>query len=306
MRQRGVGEEPEYRRQQKIAAEHRQHAQQHKEIIRTIVTLTTSIDSMSAEHAASRQQAARHENGKRKRDWSTFGALVAAAAAAILTLIVSHCDNRAIIDESRTAATRQHTDTVEALGKTDAAIGALQAQQSIMHSQLEIMTNELVLGKSLLQARLKRELKIERVIDNGVVIGWRITPIWMNVGATEAKDFIGWNVLNVFTPDVPNDFDFLHPNPLGQAPAGQVPVTIEPTQVIQQQTARISVNEANGVINKTAKIIAWGYGEYRDIFPDTPLHHKNWCVEILPLRSGGGMIQFSGPIIYKPECNRSD
>jgi hypothetical protein len=90
-------------------------AKQHENVVRTLVMLGARIDSMSAEHAASREQAASYEKGKRTRDWSTFGALIAAAAAAIFTLIVSHCDNRTIIKESRTAATQQHTDTLRTL-----------------------------------------------------------------------------------------------------------------------------------------------------------------------------------------------
>jgi hypothetical protein len=115
MRQGGFGNEPEYRRKQKIVAEHQQNATQHEDVVRTIAMLNTSIDSVSAEHAASRQQSARYEEGKRTRDWFTFAALIATAAAAILTLNVSHCDNRAIIKESRTTANQQHNDTLRTL-----------------------------------------------------------------------------------------------------------------------------------------------------------------------------------------------
>ena len=89
---------------------------------------------MTAEHAANRQQADAHERGKRKRELSTFWALVAAAGAAIVTLIVSHCDNRAIISESRRIAAQQHADTIAALSKTDAAIASTKIHLLVLLS----------------------------------------------------------------------------------------------------------------------------------------------------------------------------
>jgi hypothetical protein len=62
---------------------------------------------MAAEHSAARNQAHSQETAKRKREWATFWALVAAAAAAIITLIVSHSDNRAIIREAEDTEHRQ-------------------------------------------------------------------------------------------------------------------------------------------------------------------------------------------------------
>jgi hypothetical protein len=46
------------------------------------------------EHAASRKQDDTLEKHKRTRELATFGALVATAVAAILTLTVTHCDTR--------------------------------------------------------------------------------------------------------------------------------------------------------------------------------------------------------------------
>lgn len=124
MRQGNIGKEPEYHRKQQEASERQRRAQQEEKVIRTIISVRTGIDGMTAEHAANRQQADAHERGKRKRELSTFWALVAAAGAAIVTLIVSHCDNRAIISESRRIAAQQHADTIAALSKTDAAIAS--------------------------------------------------------------------------------------------------------------------------------------------------------------------------------------
>jgi K+-sensing histidine kinase KdpD len=95
MRQEGFGKEPGYRRKHKEASERQRNAQQQEDVIKTIVSIRTGIDAMVVENAANRKQAHTHEHGKRKRDWAAFWALVATASAAILTLIVTHLDNRA-------------------------------------------------------------------------------------------------------------------------------------------------------------------------------------------------------------------
>jgi hypothetical protein len=72
MGQGGIGKEPEYRRKQQETGERQRHAKQQEDVIRTIISVRTSIDGMTAEHAANRKQSATHETGKRKRELSTF------------------------------------------------------------------------------------------------------------------------------------------------------------------------------------------------------------------------------------------
>jgi len=153
MRQGGVGEEPEYRRKQQEAGERQRRAQQQEDVIHTIVSIRASIDSMTAEHSATRKQAHAHEYGKRKRELSTFWALVAAASAAILTLIVSHCDNRdiinqtandtaAIITESQRVSNRQHSDTLAALEQTRQQVTAAEKQAAAALAQATEATKQ--------------------------------------------------------------------------------------------------------------------------------------------------------------------
>jgi hypothetical protein len=153
MRQGGRREEPEYQRKQNAGNEERENAARHVEIIGHIVAVTASIDRVVAEHAANRQRSDTYERHKRKRGWATFWALVVAAIAAILTLIVSHWDNRAIIQQSeddtnitvgeaRRAANQQHADTLDALRKTDDSIKVLDNQAKVMAGQLSVMEND--------------------------------------------------------------------------------------------------------------------------------------------------------------------
>ncbi len=165
MRQWRVWEKSKYRRQQEAAAQHEDETQRQDHIIRTIVTVRSSIDSMTAEHAANREQAKTLEKAKRKRDWATVGALVAAAVAAIITLGVSHCDNRAIIRESARVAARQHNDTLESNKISREAFTAVQRAYIIITG-------------------------LRRTVDT--YPGWisyQYTPSVINVGSTQTRDF---------------------------------------------------------------------------------------------------------------------
>ena len=44
----------------------------------------------------------------------------------------------------------------------------------------------------------------------------------------------------------------------------------------------LSVDDANAVVANTKYILMWGHIEYEDIFPDTSLHHYDWCVAVIP------------------------
>jgi hypothetical protein len=187
MRQGGIGKEPEYRRKQQEASEREQYAQHQEDVIRTVVSIRTSIDSMVTEHSANRKQADTHERGKRKRELSTFWALVVAAGAAILTLIVSHCDNRAIMWEAQRASGQQHADTLAALGKTETTITAMQTQASIMRGQLEEMKSSGEFAKAQLIAKMKLEIRFDTDVVNNTIDRWYITPTWTNVGPNRCQ-----------------------------------------------------------------------------------------------------------------------
>jgi hypothetical protein len=73
-----------------------------------------------------------------------FLALGTAALAifSLVTLLVTHADTRRLIKEARIASKQQHTDTLTALGKTDATIAAMKSQAEIMQGQLDEMRTD--------------------------------------------------------------------------------------------------------------------------------------------------------------------
>ena len=110
-----LGVEPEYKKKQKTAKEHRERAEQHQALIQ-------SMKRVADEQEATRDQHERHERGKRRRECSTIVAISATAVIALLTLMITHFDTVRVIEEARTSSETQHSDTVLALAKTDKAI----------------------------------------------------------------------------------------------------------------------------------------------------------------------------------------
>ena len=117
-----IGQQPEYRRRQKEAAEHQHNSTQHEENIRAVTALSTRIDNLAAEHRTYREQQERHENKKRFREWVTIIAVSGTAVFALLTVLVTHRDTMAIIREAERTSSQQHSETLAALEKTDNAI----------------------------------------------------------------------------------------------------------------------------------------------------------------------------------------
>jgi hypothetical protein len=297
MRQEGAGKEPEYRRQQKITTEHRQSAERHEQIIRTVITLAKSIDGVSAEHTASRQQAASHEEGKRKREWSTFSALIATATAAILTLIVTHCDTRDLISETQSAADQQHRDTVSALGKTDATIAAVQEQTAIMRGQLD----EMQIDASIRRAELSATIKI----NLNPASGGGLTPSWINIGKTDAEHVRSWYQFKYFSNiDDLETFDFL--SEPDEYKHRLMPVeTVIPGDSITMPTILFTNEDAWAIMYRQKMPVFWSYIEYNNIFGD--FYTARNCFGFgFGYRPDANKIESHLPHYLRDDCNRKN
>jgi hypothetical protein len=140
-------EQPEYRRKQKEAAEHRCNTTQHEQNIRAVTTLSTRIDNLAAEHRAYREQQGRHENNKRFREWITIIVISATALLALITILVTHFDTKSIIGESERASKQQHSDTLAALQKTDDAISEAARLANETKRMADVAQNNLVFSR---------------------------------------------------------------------------------------------------------------------------------------------------------------
>lgn len=93
--------EPEYKKNQKSAEEHRNYARYHKENIGAILAVTTVVDRMVNQKTAENEKAERHEDGKKNRENTMIGVIGVTAIVALLTLVVTHRDTSKIITEAK-------------------------------------------------------------------------------------------------------------------------------------------------------------------------------------------------------------
>jgi hypothetical protein len=122
--------------------------------------------------------------------------------------------------------------------------------------------------------------------------GWGVSPVWANAGSTNAQDFRGWFDIKAF--------ETLAGAKIGpdNCPSSVAPVPIpEPTSIAQggvitQLAKTLSVEDAVRAKDQPVYILMWGHIEYRDAFPETPMHHHDWCVAVIPNDIPKGIFSF--------------
>ena len=211
-----------------------------------------------------------------------------AAGAGITTVIVTHQDTEGIIAEAQRSSNQQHADTLMALGKTDAQISEMKGQAEAMHGQLAI-------AKAQLRPRMRFDSSNIK-IEDGLL---KVTAMWVNIGSTDAVDFMGWNKLDQVESLPP-------PDSLKQRPDSAdriAPSIVEPTLGLAFPTESLPIADIFSDVIAQRKFIVWyGYGEYREVFPDAPLHHRRWCYVILFERAAAS-VRPSMPVQYSPLCS---
>jgi hypothetical protein len=105
---------------------------------------------------------------------------------------------------------------------------------------------------------------------------WTFYPVWENSSATPPRRLFMASSWSLFTPDMPENFEFPY---LGQTP-------VERTMVGPKTTTRgaqcvIPVAKLLEVYNGgDCKIYLWGWIEYEDVFADTDRHRTEFCMEV--------------------------
>jgi hypothetical protein len=159
-----------------------------------------------------------------------------------------------------------------------------------IRGQLHEMKAQRLLTMAQISANLKQERTIitpygegEKPISQGEIIrGWHITPSWTNVGGSDARGFVGWFEV------IP--YNFMPPRPPngGDCPVPVEPKSPRPEYVIQphagmlQVAQKLALEDVIRAKNGKGYILVVGHIEFRDIFPDTPIHHRNWCELLIP------------------------
>jgi len=258
MRQRGIGKEPEYRRQHKELRECRRSINRQEEVIRTVSSVRASIEGLSAEHQATRQQADTHEIGKRTRDWAVFWALVATAVAALLTLMVTHCDNREIIGESRRAANQQHDDTIKSLN---------------------VITNYEVAQISIETISQTLEI-VHRISPEDKSPGTIINVTWKNFGRNgTTKLYLRTGCWNLRLPiAAENGWSY----PLVGKPDQDA--ALGPNDRLEMQTCVLRTADLQAFINDKIPIVIYGRAIYWDNVRPTIRRETRFCYDLTDMQ----------------------
>jgi hypothetical protein len=166
-----------------------------------------------------------------------------------------------------------------------------------IRGQLVEMQTDSIIRKNEIRARIQRH-----TTDEITATGLAEPTTLINIGKSDAQDFTGWNQMQFFEPEAADRFDFRKNPDDWHKP---VRTTIGPNDSISLETQEILTSDVRKAMNKDGVLIHWGYVEYRDIFPDNPLHFLHWCSLLNFHPTGNGRFTLTQPILYKAECNTS-
>jgi hypothetical protein len=260
-----------------------------------IAALVASVDRVVAEQQANRDQRERHAIHRAKRQRIADVIVGIAAVVALGAIVASYHETNSFLREARSAAAEQHTDTLAALAKTDAQIGALKEQTDTLRGQLA----EMKTASAIWRSEFTGVMQLDNVRANNSPSGWLITSKWNNIGKTDVLNFKGWNHLQ-YLPSVEEvkKIDFL------KVPKGEnisEPQTIPASDNVTYGNYQVTMAQAwEGMYGKGA-IISWGYIEYDDIFGvhHTVQHCESWNFQYEPPAINMGLPQ---PLSLN--CNR--
>jgi hypothetical protein len=154
-----------------------------------------------------------------------------------------------------------------------------ESDQSI-EGQLGEMHQQTTTTRAQVRANISADVfGFDRIAQGGMFMGWDVTPRWRNTGATDALDYKGiWGIS--FKPGPKTGLD------VSDCPELTIPPNTQPT-VIQaghpfaELAQRFTVAQALQTQANEASAFVSGRLEYRDIFPDDPLHYLDWCSRIV-------------------------
>ena len=145
-----------------------------------------------------------------------------------------------------------------------------------IHGQLreareQTITTHAQIRANMIQEDIGHELRYE----NGALVGVFFTPHWKNVGATDARDYVGWYRLTALSgktnwtvADCPN------PDRPADVPG---PIVVQAGHPLSQEGQLLPIAVINQVLINRGAIFFAGHSQYRDIFPDDPTFHFDWC-----------------------------
>ena len=187
--------------------------------------------------------------------------------------------------------TESHHDLVIALGTlaiaaftytlwraTDRLWRTSQIHAGHMERSVGIAENSLVaVQRAFVSVPL---VEVGAVLENQVVIGWRIFVVWENTGTTPTRHLVTNINIQTLETEMPDDFDY--PDVTRR--------NIQRAFLPPRGTLRsgggagfIAIADLLRAASRRAHIYIYGWADYNDIFPDTERHRTEFCSELLIL-----------------------
>jgi hypothetical protein len=195
------------------------------------------------------------------------GAVTAAATVAIACLTISLS-----LDSNRQAETARQ-------------------QFTIMQGQLDEMKVQSSITRNQVRAYLTFSYGKNAQRD-----GIFVVPTFRNTGGSEALNFKGWDDKQLFSPPIPDDFDFIKLRAKRTLPSR----SIGRSDQMLLPNILITFDEMRKIAARQSQIIVWGYAQFADVFKTE--HHNHFCFYVTVNPEGSEL----SLALFKDECNSSD
>jgi hypothetical protein len=182
--------------------------------------------------------------------------------ADLTQIAISNADN---------VAKDQATDTATALSLSKQAADAALKQATAAERQVYV-----------LRANMRQDaIEPQPIIQGNYTAGWNMTPVWHNIGGTDATNVAAWWKIFVLPR---NQISISNCPTLTKPPGSIPPASVPPGGQLAQVSQILTADQAISAtgISPSAIIYIADHIEYGDIFPDTPIHILDWCVNVIP------------------------
>jgi hypothetical protein len=153
-------------------------------------------------------------------------------------------------------------------------------QATFVEGQLQVMKSQLEITKIQIIANIRRDsASLQGNYVNGVIANWTVNPNFQNIGPTIARDFRHW--WDIIIVPGPPDSHKTCPMPTVHPEIGP-PTIASPGTPIVFSSKELSANDGINAAKSLETIFLAGEVQWRDTFPDDPMHHYIWCVLLFP------------------------
>jgi hypothetical protein len=111
------------------------------------------------------------------------------------------------------------------------------------------------------------------------VLVWQIKPVWENNGTTGTRHMYNHVSWKTFPGEIPDDFDFPDIWDEGEKQERAI-ILIGPQSKLNGRTVSIPTEELIDAGQGRKRVFIWGWAEYDEVFPNTPRHRIEFCVEL--------------------------